>query len=236
MAKGGQPPEVQQVDPTKQAQAQVDAQLSAIPQAAQLNYDVLTNPTYGITPTTQAYENARLSVYPEETKVRNQLVQNTLNQLQSPTGITPEQQAAIDARRKLAQNETTEALRTRANLGGGLFGGRAQNTEQRAVQELQNQFVEEDVTREERSRLNSQQLATTILQMLYPNSGVQTPNYVNPVADANTAYSATSNANITNANNAMAQYQADQQLRGSLYSALGSAVGQAAGGFFTPVK
>ena len=226
------PPTVEKVDPVAQANAQVQAQLSSIPQAAQLNYDVLTNPEYGAKAQTQLFENIRSDVFPNETAVRNQLVGNVLTQLQSPTGISPEQQAAIDARRKLAQGEVQEQLRTRANLGGGLFGGRAQNTEQRAIQELQNQFVEEDVTRQERSQLNNQQLATAVLQMLYPNSGIQTPNYINPVADANQAYASTSNANITNANNATAQYQADQQLRGSLFNALGTAAGGEASGFF----
>jgi len=73
------PPPVQ--DPTAQANALVDASISAAPRAAQAQYDILNNPSYGVLPTTQLYENTRQQVFPQETNIRNQLAQNILQQL-----------------------------------------------------------------------------------------------------------------------------------------------------------
>src|SRR3990167_4390965 len=151
-------------NPQEQANALVQAQLSSYPQAAQLSYDILSNPQYGLLPTSQLYENVRRQVYPGETAVREQLRGNILQNLISPTGITPEQQSALNERRGLAQNELVQAMRGRANLGGGLYGGRSAQAEQRAVGELQGQFAESDIGREERSRLNAIQAALPFLQ------------------------------------------------------------------------
>ena len=160
-------------NPVDTATAQLNAQLATAPKAAQLQYDILNNPQYGVLPTTQLYENVRQQVYPNETAARNQLTQNIMAQLQSPNGITPDQQSSIDSARNLAQNQLIQSMRDRANLGGGLYGGRSAASEAQSVGQLQNQFVESDLARQERTRLQSQQSAFSLLQMLYPNSGIQ---------------------------------------------------------------
>jgi len=65
----------------------------------------------------------------------------------TPTGISPEQQSAIDAIRGRQVGRTQEAIRTQANLGGGLFGGRAGRREQEAVTQMGQGFAQEDVNR-----------------------------------------------------------------------------------------
>jgi len=220
-------PKPKTIDPTAQAQANVQAQLAALPQAAELQFDILKNPTYGLQAQTQLAEDVRGQVFGQEQAVREALTGGVLEQLLSPTGITPQQQQAVDLRRGQAQDEVTEALRTRANLGGGLFGGRAQNTEQRAVQDLQAQFSEEDIAREERQRLNNQQIAMSIMGVLFPNVGLQQPQFINPVVGANQQYAgAVQQAGQTA--NLQSQQQAQQaQLQSSLFQALGGAAGGA---------
>jgi hypothetical protein len=210
------------------AQQNLQAQLSSIPQAAQLQYNVLTNPQYGLEATSREYERVRQGIFPDENAVREQLTQNILQQLISPTGLTPEQQSAISARRGQAQDEYTRALRTRANLGGGLFGGRSQLAEQRGIQDLQNQFVEEDVNREERNRLNNSQLALQVLNVLFPGSGIQTPQFINPVPSADTSF----NAALTGRGQDIGIQQANINRSAALQSALFGALGTAAGGAF----
>lgn len=221
-----------QKTPAEIAREQVSAQVESIPRAAELNFDVLTNPEFGLLPTTQAFEDVRQQVFPNENAVRTQLVQNILQQLTSPTGITSDQQQAIDTRRGQAQDKVTTALRTRANLGGGLFGGRAQNTEQKAVQDLQNQFVEEDVNREERSRLNNSQLALQVLNLLFPGSGIQTPQFINPVQSPDT----TANADIAARGQDISVQQAalnrQAQLQSALYESVGNVLGAGTGAAF----
>jgi hypothetical protein len=234
--KGGDSaPEVQKADPAAEARANVQAQLESIPKAAQLQYNVLTDPTYGLTPTTQAYENTRQSIYPEETKVRNQLVQNILNELMSPSGLTPEQQAAQTALREKGVSDLQESMRTRQNLGGTLYGGRSARAEAENVGNLQNQFVNQDIAREEARKLNNSQLALSILQMLYPNSGIQSPSYINPVVSADNQFSTVQNANNTQAQIQQQQNEAQMALQSALWQSLGNVAGEAAGSFFMPV-
>src|SRR3990167_4467096 len=121
------PPPQQQAGDIYQAQLQYD------PLAAQKNYGILASSEYGLQPTTQLFENTRQNVFPQETAIRDQLAQNILGNLVSPTGITTGQQEAIDTRRGQAQTELQKALRERANLSGGLYGGRAADEETRAV-------------------------------------------------------------------------------------------------------
>lgn len=211
------------------ADANAQAQIKYLPQAAQVQYDILNNPTYGLQATTQLAENARRNVFTGESGIRDQLLQNVLASLQSPTGISAEQQTAIDARRGKAQGELTTALRNRANLGGGLYGGRSAQEEQNAVIDLQNQFVEEDIGREERARLNAINSALPILQILFPDLQLQSPQFINPVPGADTAYSGAVTARGQDISYLNQQSQNDAALKSALFQALGSAAGSAAG-------
>ncbi len=223
--KSSEPPKP--ISPEESARANVNAQLESIPRAAQLNYDVLTNPIYGAQATTQLYENIRRNLYPQETNIREQLVGNVLQSLQSPVGATPEQLALQGQARQRAQGELQEAIRTRQNLGGNLYGGRSITQEGRLVGELQQGFAESDINRDTIARQQAIQNSMPILQMLYPQVQITNPQYINPVASADTTY-----GNLTNQRNADLQYQQQNQANQSaLYGALFSGLGTAAGGF-----
>jgi len=155
------------------------------------------------------------------------LLQNVLANLVSPTGLTPEQTAAQQAIRGRAQNELTDALRTRANLGGGLFGGRAGGTEERAVSELQQAFSAEDINRQEAARQNAQQTALQSLGTLFPGAQITQPQFFNPVADPNAQFQSAAGQSNVNAQLAQQQQQSQEGLMSSLFQALGSFFGSA---------
>lgn len=224
-------------DPTAQAEALVNAQISQAPRAAQAGFDILSNPQYGLLPTTQLYEQARQQAFPQENLVRNQLAQVILQNLISPTGISSEQQSSINTRRQQSQGELQRALRERANLGGGLYGGRSAEEEGRAVSDLQRAFSEEDVNREERSRLNSIQAALPFLQLLFPNVGITNPQFTNPVQSPDTYSSSLTSQRGQDIQQQIAAQQAQAQQQASqsaLYGALFQGLGTAAGGFLGP--
>ena len=217
-------PKVEKVDPLQQARANLQAQLETMPQAAKLQYDIAADPETGLGATTQLYENVRKNVFPNETAVRNQLVQNVLSQLISPTGYTEGQQSALDQRRDQAVERAQRAQRTRANLGGNLYGGRSQAAEQQDINNLVNQFSVEDINMQERQRLNNAQLALAVMQMLYPQSGIQNPNFVNPVASADTQYGGAVNQANTQAQLEAQKREQDVALQSALWQSLGEAI------------
>lgn len=210
----------------------VNAQISAIPRAAELNFQVAQNPQYGIQAQTQLAENVRQNVFPNEQAVRSQLVQNILANLISPTGISPKQQTALTARRGQARGELEQSMRTRANLGGGLYGGRSAAAETRSVGEQGQNFAIEDIDRQERARMNAFSSALPILQLLFPEVGLVQPSYINPVASPESQLSA-----YTTGRGQDLTYQAqkeanDTALRAALYQSIGSVVGKVAGGLY----
>ena len=77
----------------------------------------------------------------------NQMEQQASQRLQSPLGYSPQEQAALDAIRGRQREQLTEDIRTRANLGGGLFGGRAAGREEQAQTELGQSFAQQDMAR-----------------------------------------------------------------------------------------
>lgn len=214
----------------EQANAQMQALLRNIPEAARLDYQVKASPEYGIIPQTRLQEQARQEIFPEEQKVRAQLVQNVLSQLISPTGITLEQQTAMDRLRGNAVNQFQQQQRLRSNLGGGLYGGRTQAAEERGVGDLLAGFTTEDINRQEQSRLNSINAALPVLQMLFPELGLQTPQFINPVASPESYQQSLVSQRGQDVSvrgqdiqQQMAQQQARAQLQSSLFQALGSA-------------
>lgn len=226
---GKKTPEPPKPNPQQEAQDITNARLATDPQLAQGAYNILANPQYGARPTTQLFEDIRQQVFPQQYQVGQQLATNVLGNLQSPTGISPEQQLAIDARRGQAQNELMRALRERANLGGNLYGGRSIEEEGRQVANLQNQFAEEDITREERARLNAITSAIPILQLLY-NQQIQSPSFQSATQSPDTYSQRVQQYQFAPYNQAIAQNTANSQL----YSALFGALGTAAGGYFGP--
>lgn len=222
--------------PTETTAQTLQAHLDADPKMAALNYQILTDPNYGVNPTTAAITQARRQNFQGESAVQDQLLQNVLQQLQSPTGYTPEQQAALDSRRGLAQSELVKSQRTRANLGGGLFGGRAAGAEARDVSNLQNQFATEDIGNQERARNNAIQAALPALQILFPEVGITAPQFTSAAPSGDAAYGGAlqargqdTQAAIANAQNAQANRTAMWGALGQSFGAVGSAA--SAGGF-----
>lgn len=227
MGKGNQSTPAN-VDPNEIAQKNLQSHIENDPRSAQLSYDILANPQYGAQATTQLYENIRKALFPQETALREQAVGNIGQALASPTGYTPEQQRALDTRRNQAQTELSRVLRERSNLGGNLYGGRSFQEEGQATADLQNQFAVEDISRQDQQRQQALQNAQMILGLLYPQVGIQTPQYQSSVVDPNTAYQGQ-----INQNQFAAQQAAQEQARkNALYSALLQGVGTAAGGYF----
>jgi hypothetical protein len=122
-------------------------------------------------------------------------------------------------------------MRIRANLGGGLYGGRSASAEAENVGSLLNQFTSEDIGREETRKLNNQNIALAILQMLYPNSGIQSPSYINPVVSANTQFGTSSQENQTQAQIEQQTAATRAALQSAMWQSLGNITGDAIGAY-----
>lgn len=215
----------QQIDPVAQANANAQAQISALPQAAQAQWNILNDPTYGLAAQTGLQEQVRQQAFPGEQGVREQLTNNILQSLISPQGATPDQLSARQESRNIAQRDLSKSVRERSNLGGGLFGGRSERTEREASTGLQRQFAESDINRDETNRLNAIQSALPLLQMLFPQSQISQPQYINPVASPNTQFQSATQISGQNQQAQLAQQQQQSQLMSSLFQGLGSSAG-----------
>jgi len=177
-------------------------------------------------------------------------------QLQSPMGYTPEQQSAIDAIRGRQMGKTQEAIRTQANLGGSLYGGRTQRRESEAMQHMGQAFAQEDTQRqlaqqqqafgqaaaipglEAAQRAEALRYTIPVAQQIYPQ--MQFPGM--PATQQVPGASAVPSADVLY--NAMygasrPEYFATQKpdYFGSVMGGLGSAIGGlGAGGFFNSSK
>lgn len=209
-----------------------EARMKYDPLVAQQQYDILTNPNYGVGATTQAMQGARESVFPGETALRDQLLQTLLGNLQSPTGISSEQQQAQQALRDRGIGDLQRSFRNRANVGGGLYGGRSQYAEQQGVSDLLNAFVESDINREQTNRNNAISAAFPALQILYPEVGITPPQFESAVPSANNVYQGGIQTRGQDINYLQAQQQQQAQLRSALYNAIGSGVGAVGGAAF----
>jgi len=221
---GGGKSTPEKVDPTQQAQANVAAQQAALPGAYAINDQMLRQ---YLGPQTQLREDVRQDVFPGEQAVRGQLQQNILQSLISPQGATPQQLEAQEAIRNREQERLQRGIQTSANVGGTLFGGRRQAREDRAMTELGQAYAESDITRDDQRRLNAISSAMPFLQLLFPGSQISQPQFINPVASANTQY-----GGAVSQRGQDLTYQAAQQANQSaLWGSLMKGVGSAAGGF-----
>ena len=126
-----------------------------------------------------AFETGK-ELYPEQYALYQAFMPQLLQQLQQPEYMTPQEQAAQQATRGRQTERLQEAMRTRANLGGGLYGGRAAGQEERAVSELGQAYAGQDVAQ----RMQRQQMlygaispyAQAIPQMA--QQGVVDPNQI----------------------------------------------------------
>jgi len=164
-------------------------------------------------------------MYPQQTQLTEALSGQALQRLQSPYGYSTSEQQALDAMRQRQQADLQKQLRERANLSGGLYGGRAQATEQKGLTELGQAFTEQDINRYLQAGQQALQYTTPVLQMQYPQvSQPQMPQYwqgVTPSSDAiyNAMYGA------SRRDYAVQPYQAAQQ--SPLWGMAGQAIGTA---------
>lgn len=133
------------------------------------------------------YKALQEQLNPGQTQVLPALTQQALQMLNNPYGYSESQQASVDNMRLKQQQDLSKQLRERANLGGGLYGGRTQKSEQEAQIDLSNAFAEQDINRQLQAARQALAYATPALQTMYGNvQAAQVPNYtqsVTPSAD-----------------------------------------------------
>jgi hypothetical protein len=203
------------------AQQEFDIQREYVPKQAAL-YQSLYNQYY---PEVARQQQAtQQELYPYQSQIVEQGAQQALSRLQNPDYMTPQEQQALDYQRGQQINEMQRAMRERANLGGGLYGGRAAGAEARSMQDLLGQFETQDYSRRMQAGAAAQQQLNPYMQILYPQVGTQTPQfspyqYQSAVPQADTLYNAMFQAS-------QPQYFASQGDNGSGWFGLGgSALG-----------
>ena len=217
-------PEPDKVSPSQSSGELLDARTRDDPKLARVQTGITQE---NVEPLTKAFLDARTNLFQPEEAVRQQLLQNTLQQLISPTGITAEQQQAQDALRGKALDAAAERQQTRANLGGGLFGGRSAQAEQEDLNNLQFGFTESDINREERTRQNALQNALQSLQLLFPQVGLQGPTLQTTAPGGDTAFTGAINQNQFQAKLELQQQALNDARQQALFKTLGTVLGGA---------
>jgi len=174
------------------AQQSFDIQNEFMPQQTAL-YNALYNQYMPQMAKTQ--QQTQQELYPYQSQIVEQGAQSALSRLQNPDYMTPQEQEALNTQRGQQVSAMQQAMRQRANLGGGLFGGRAAGAEARSMQDLLGQFETSDYQRRMSAGQAAQQALTPYMQILYPQVGTQQPNvqsyqYQSAVPSADTLYNA----------------------------------------------
>lgn len=136
----------------QQAQLQASLLQQFAPQAAGLQQEI------------------RQEFSPTQAALTEAFAQQGLERLQGGFGETPEELAALEAGRERQRQELTRSIRTRANLGGGLFGGRAARREEQAGTELEQAFATQDIARRQQGAQTALQFAIPSIQQLFPQT------------------------------------------------------------------
>ena|SRR3990167_7042316 len=174
------------------AALEMQQQQTYLPQQAAL-YQSLYNQYYPQMAMQQ--QQLQQQLYPTQSRLLEAGAGRALERLQSPNYMTPEEQAALQSDRERQVTGLQESMRTRANLGGGLYGGRTASAEARNVGELINQFGIQDYTNRMNAGQAAQQNLIPYMQILYPQVGAQQPNispfqYQSAVPGADQLYNA----------------------------------------------
>jgi hypothetical protein len=174
------------------AQQELQLQQQYAPQQAEL-YQSLYNQYY---PQVARQQQAmQKELYPYQSQIVEQGAQSALSRLQNPDYMTPQEQQALNSQREQETTGLMRAMRERANLGGGLYGGRAAGAEAKSVSDLMQSYESQDYSRRMGAGQAAQQALTPYMQILYPQVGTQQPQtgafqYQSAVPDANTLYNA----------------------------------------------
>jgi len=174
------------------AQQSFDIQQQFMPQQTAL-YNALYNQY--MPQMAQAQQQTQKQLYPYQSQIVEQGAQNALQRLQNPDYMTTQEQTALETGRGQQVSELQRAMRERANLGGGLYGGRAAGAEAKSMTDLLQQFEIQDYQRRMGAGQAAQQALTPYMQILYPQVGTQQPNvqpyqYQSAVPSADTLYQA----------------------------------------------
>ena len=134
-------------------------------------------------------------LYPFQSQIVEQGAQQALLRLQNPDYMSPQEQQALDFQRLEQVTGLQRAMRERANLGGGLYGGRAAGAEAKSLSDLMQSFEVQDYQRRMGAGQAAQQALNPYMQILYPQVGTQQPNvgayqYQSAVPGADTLYNA----------------------------------------------
>jgi len=205
------------------ARQQMQIQQEMMPEQAQLYQSLFDRYYPQLARRQQAMQQ---ELYPYQSQIVEQGAQKALERLQDPSYMTPEEQAAQQAERARATENLQQAMRTQANLGGGLYGGRTQAKEAETVANLQNQFAIQDYQNRMQNAYQAQQALNPYMSILYPQVGAQAQpgyqpyQYQSAVPDANTLYNALYQAS-------QPQYYAQQGSASPAWGLGGSALGAA---------
>jgi hypothetical protein len=142
-----------------------------------------------------AQQTTQQQLYPIQSGIMESGAQDIASRLANPNYMTAGEQQAQTASRDKSVSNLQKAMRERANLGGGLYGGRAAGAETQSVSDLLNQFQMQDYTNRMQAAAQTQSDLTKYLQILYPQVGTQQPNtsayqYTSAVPSADTLYNA----------------------------------------------
>lgn len=143
----------------------------------------------------KAQQQTQQELYPYQSQIVEQGAQQALSRLQNPDYMTPQEQAALNAQREQETTGLMRAMRERANIGGGLYGGRAAGAEAKSVSDLMQQYEIQDYQRRMGAGQAAQQALTPYMQILYPQVGTAQPQtgsyqYQSAVPSADTLYNA----------------------------------------------
>lgn len=83
--------------------------------------------------------------FPQQMGLGEQAAGSISEALGTADYMTPEQREAQEAIRMRNAAALRESMRTRANLGGGLFGGRAAGTEEKGMSQLAQAYAQQDI-------------------------------------------------------------------------------------------
>ena len=158
------------------------------PQVAQQQYDLSAQ--YG-----PMYRALIEQQFPQIGMLSNQVSQG----LASPRSLTVDQQAAQDAIRQRAYDASAQGIRESANLGGTLYGGRREQREDRARNELAQGFATQDIQLQQQQRQQSMSELAMLFQLAFPN--VQQPGQIGLNTGVSDPTTSLYNALVANAGN-----------------------------------
>ena len=116
-------------------------------------------------------------LYPQQSQLLEAGAGQAMQRLQSPFGYTSEEEQALGGIRQRQRDQLIKQMRERANLGGGLYSGRAIESERRGLTELEQAFAAEDINRRLQGGYQAQQGAIPYMQILYPQIGTTQPQF-----------------------------------------------------------